>query len=122
MSYVAMRKWIRRGSILLTFLIAVAGVTLPIEAQYTSGTITGHITDQFGQSIVGATVVVRGLTTQSIQTVTTQDSGNYTFPSLVPQPYQVTVSSSGFSQQTAKVTLGITQRVIQDFHLRVGKL
>jgi hypothetical protein len=121
MSCVSKKKWIWRGRALFILLVAIAGITLPMEAQFSTGGITGHVIDQSGQAVVGATVVVQDLTTQAIQTATTQESGNYAFPSLPPRPYQNKVSAPGFSQEVANVTLGITEQLTRDFQLRVGQ-
>jgi hypothetical protein len=72
------------------------------------GTISGKITDQFGNAISGATVWYAGGTT------TTDSGGNYSFANVLVGTYTVTGSASGYqtaSTQNIAVSAGATSTV-----------
>jgi Carboxypeptidase regulatory-like domain len=60
------------------------------------GTLHGIVTDPSGAAVPGASVVVTA--GHSAQTVSTDESGEYTVSGLVPGHYRVHVHSAGFSQ------------------------
>jgi len=67
------------------------------EAQaqdYTSGVITGVVTDENGSPVSGATVTVRSRGQGFTRTTTTSSSGAYRFASLPGGQYDVTVGST----------------------------
>src|SRR5262249_21772638 len=84
-------------------------------------TISGRVLDPSDRPIVGATATLKDLDTQAAQTATTDENGSYTFTALQPHPYQITVSSSGFSETSVNVTVGINQQLTQDIHLQIGQ-
>ena len=65
---------------LLAFIVFAA---LPCFGQ-TFGEITGVVTDPSGALVVGAAVTVSNPATNLTRTATTNNAGNYTFPSLLP--------------------------------------
>lgn len=95
---------------------------LAIDAQFTLGNIRGVVADPSGAPVAGAKVELKDLATQAVQTVATDNTGTYALASLQPRTYRLTVSSAGFAQVAATVTLGISQQLVQDFRLPVGQL
>src|SRR6266852_4051526 len=77
---------------LLAFVIFAA---LPCFGQ-TFGEITGVVTDPAGALVVGAAVTVSNPATNLTRTATTNNAGNYTFPSLLPGVYSVKAEMPGF--------------------------
>jgi protocatechuate 3,4-dioxygenase beta subunit len=60
-----------------------------------TGTLHGMVTDPSGAAIPGASVIVsRG---DFVETVSTDETGQYTFLGLAPGHYRVHVHSAGFS-------------------------
>jgi hypothetical protein len=103
-------------------LLAVLLVSLPAaRGQFTRGGINGRVLDPSGRPVGGATVSLEGLDSQATQIATADRSGTYTFAALQPHPYRVTASTSGFSETTVNVALGISQQLVEDFQLRVGQ-
>lgn len=79
------------------------------QAQITTGTVQGDVTDERGGSVPGATVEAKNLDTDLIRTETTDNDGHFSFPSLTPGRYTLTISKSGFTtivQQNVNVTVG----------------
>ena len=77
--------------------------------------------DATGAAIAGATVTITQLDTGRTATVTTNSSGNYTFPSLVPAHYKVGIQAQGFQGfQESDVLLQANQSLSLDAKLKVG--
>jgi carboxypeptidase family protein len=68
------------------------------QAQKTTGTITGIVSDPTGAVLPGATVKVTNLGTGGSRVSTTNSQGSFTFPELSAGMYSVTVNASGFKQ------------------------
>src|SRR5215831_4519747 len=87
------------------FSLCLAGL-LPGQVE-TSTSIRGLVTDPSGASVPGANVTIRNTATNETRTTTTNDSGFYAFPSVIPGTYDVTVTVSGFKK--AEVTDRVAQ-------------
>src|ERR1700756_2641757 len=89
----------------------------------TFGEITGVVTDPAGGVVVGATVMVTNPQTNLTRTATTNNAGNYTFPSLQPGVYNVKAEMQGFQGEVRNgVELQVQQVARIDFRLRIGSL
>src|SRR5215468_6003491 len=80
-------------------LIVLCALTAPtrLSAQGSStATVTGTVIDQKGATVPGANVELRSLTTNDSRTQTTNDAGLFTFASVPPGGYKVTVTKDGF--------------------------
>ena len=98
---------------------------LPMEfahAQVTTGTIVGTVTDA-GGVVPGAVVTVRNVNRGTTTTFTTDETGNYTAPFLVPGTYAVEVEMQGFKKWVrSDIVLEVNQRARVDAQLEVGTL
>ncbi|HZT28754.1 MAG TPA: TonB-dependent receptor [Bryobacteraceae bacterium] len=90
-------------------------------AQTETGQITGTALDPTGAVIPNAAVTAKGVGTGVVRSVTTGDSGAYTFTNLLPGDYDVSASAPGFTTLQQRVTVTVGGRVGLDFHLEVGK-
>src|SRR5437763_8152501 len=77
-------------------------VALVTASTSTTGKIVGTVTDPSGAVVPKAQITLQNLATNATSTVTSNEAGNFTFPSVTPGPYKITVTSAGF--QTANVT------------------
>ncbi|MPR32554.1 TonB-dependent receptor [Salmonirosea aquatica] len=85
-------------SALFAFVLTFLGAQ--VQAQVTSSSITGRVSDNKGEGLPGATVVATHLPSGSQYGTVTNESGRYTLPSVrVGGPYKVTVSYVGYSEQ-----------------------
>lgn len=75
----------------------VPGMVPAAHAQVTSGSIFGSVTDTTGALIPGATVTVTDPTKGITRTTTSNDSGNFSLPGLLPGTYTVEVTAQGFA-------------------------
>jgi hypothetical protein len=81
------------------------------QAQITSGTVQGDVLDEKGGSVAGATVEAKNLDTNFVQTETSNPDGHFSFLSLAPGHYTLTISKQGFAtvlQQNVNLTVGQT--------------
>lgn len=105
----------------LMFLILLVG-TGALWAQVTTATITGDITDNGGEPLIGATIVALNTATGTQYGTTTNVDGRFTLPNLrVGGPYEVTASYVGYNdekQDGLYLALGQTARL--DFELASG--
>ena len=85
-----------RASLLL--MIALA---LPLGAQ-SFAEITGSVSDATGAVMAGAVVTTTSVATNQVRRTTTNETGNYSLPYLVPGAYDLRVESSGFKAATRK--------------------
>ena len=61
----------------------------------TTGAISGAVTDASGAFVPKAEVQLTNVETNAVQTQSTNDSGGYVFPSVVPGTYRITVKMTG---------------------------
>ncbi len=94
-----------------------------VHAQFDRGQISGFVKDSTGAIVAGAAVtVINEGTGQSIK-VSSNDSGYYQAPNLVPGLYSVTVELAGFKKFTqTKVKLDAASRTSVDANLQVGEV
>jgi hypothetical protein len=81
------------------FLLAVC-IPAQALAQTTSGSISGQVVDSNGGSVPRAVVVLTEQTTGVRQSTTTETSGDFTFPSVLPGIYTIEAQSPGFKKLT----------------------
>lgn len=111
------RDFVHAGRVAMAF----AALALVVFAQSDRGTITGTISDSGGAVIAGATISVRNTQTGAVYETVTTDTGNYTVGQLPVAPYDLTVTSPGFTkyiQQGIRVQVAQILRV--DAMLQVG--
>jgi outer membrane receptor protein involved in Fe transport len=103
--------------IFITLLVLVSA--LPALAQ--QATVQGVVMDSSGASIPAAKITVRNVSTGVVSSAETNTEGFYSIPFLVPGPYEVAATASGFSPQTQtnlRLDVNMTARV--DFRLAPG--
>src|SRR6266702_4216942 len=97
--------------IILLIWIVVAGT---LSAQDDRGNITGTVTDQGGAVIPNAVVTATHLGTNIKHKTTTNESGEFSLPSLAVGDYRVDVETTGFKtaiHQRSTVAAGSTVRL-----------
>jgi hypothetical protein len=86
---------LRLSRVFLSLLVAV----VPVLAQSGLGSITGVVQDSSGGTIAGAAIRLTQTTTQVSRTTAANESGLFTFPSVVAGTYTVTVVRPGFKEK-----------------------
>jgi hypothetical protein len=106
---------------LLALLLAiVVFIQLPAYAQFASGSIGATVTDATGAAVPAAKAVLKNEATGVLRDTTTNNTGYFDFPSILPGTYTVTISAPGLRtvEQTGIVltqgsTLRLTTIVLQ---------
>ncbi|HTU34464.1 MAG TPA: TonB-dependent receptor [Candidatus Acidoferrum sp.] len=88
----------------LFFLVCY--VSFVASGQAGRGSISGTVTDPSGAAVPGAQVVLVNTVTGAVQHTTTNSAGLYSFVSLNPGVYQITVSQTGFAT-TVRNLIGV---------------
>ncbi|MDP9323431.1 MAG: carboxypeptidase-like regulatory domain-containing protein, partial [Acidobacteriota bacterium] len=105
----------------LIFLFALV-FALPAptaQAQTSTGTIEGKVTDQRGAVLPGVNVTLTG--PRGRQTTATDAQGTFRFVGVAPATYGLKVDLTGFvSQEQADVIVGMGKTVLAEFALKVG--
>src|SRR5712692_2924217 len=81
------------------------------QSQSTAGAVQGDVLDEKGGSVAGATVEAKNLSTDFVQTETSNTDGHFAFLSLAPGRYTLTISKAGFAtivQENVNLTVGQT--------------
>ena len=112
----------RRILAFLTFLV-IAFFPGIVQAQVTTATLNGTVTDATGAVIPGAQVLLQNNATGLIRKIATNSVGTYTFDFVPIGTYSVEVSSPGFeSQKHNGVVLGAAEQERIDFALTAGNV
>lgn len=105
---------------MLCVLLLLAGKA---NAQATTGTILGQITDSTGAVIPGAVVTARDEDKGVTFTGRSDGTGNYVILNLTPGSYTVTASHKGFGDSAqSNALLVIDQKLLLNFHLVPGSV
>ncbi len=102
----------------LLFMFVVVINALSVQAQVTTGTITGTVRDASGETLIGASVKATHTATGTVYGVTTNAKGQYTIANVrIGGPYTLVVSFVGYSNASftnLHVALGNPLRVNVD--------
>lgn len=102
-------KLATRTAVVLGFLF-----TQVVLSQSNNALIDGHVTDSQGAVMSGAKVVLVSKDTAASMTFTTDPTGYFTFPNVLPGTYQLRVTATGFTdfgQDNILVRVGYPVRV-----------
>src|SRR5207247_9854108 len=81
------------------------------QADLSSGTIKGTVTEQNKGVVVGATVTAKSTERGTTRTAKTESDGSYVIPALPPGVYEVRIDAQGFEAAvipTVELTVGAT--------------
>ena len=111
------KQLLRLGACLLTVLLLV-----PAAQSQTTAQLSGTVTDNTGAIIPGATVTLQNEASKDNRVVTTNDSGIFSFPALLPATYTLKVTAKGFEgKNLSGIELhGGDQRSVPAFVLAAG--
>jgi hypothetical protein len=101
----------------LTYVLC-AGAFAQVE---TTTSITGNVTDQQGAVFASATVALTNQNTGAQRQTKTSSEGVYSFQSLQPGTYTISVSAIGFKTTTVtNLRVETAQPAQEDLRLEVG--
>lgn len=94
----------------------------PAEAQLTTGSIAGVVSDDSGAAVPGATVEITNAETGVRRVLVTDAGGRYSAPSLGLGAYEVKVSMAGFTPVSRKgITLTAGRNAVVDVGLKLAQ-
>ena len=111
--------------LLLITLAVVASIAFSrsATAQAVYGSIAGTVSDPSGGVLPGVTVTVTSLERKTLDTVVTNETGQYVKERLLPGRYEVKVELSGFKQIVyPDIQVGVDSQTRLDVRLQVGAL
>jgi hypothetical protein len=109
--------------VMLLAVTALALAAVSAGAQILYGSVTGMVKDAQGASVPGATVTIVNKETNLTREGVTGGDGSYTLNNVLPGPYDVKISLTGFREAVrtnVPVTIGQISRI--DMTLEVGAL
>jgi hypothetical protein len=108
------RAWLATAVLFATPLLT--------EAQEARGTLLGRVTDTSDAVIAGAKVETRNLDTGVRFNSTTNSTGDYIFPLLIPGRYSITVENPGFKTYTRTgIIVRVNDQMTINVPLEVGQ-
>ncbi|HEX5081794.1 MAG TPA: carboxypeptidase-like regulatory domain-containing protein [Blastocatellia bacterium] len=112
--------WLNRtlSALSLSLVLLTGGVAL---AQETRSAILGTVKDATGAVVAGATVDVTNTDTNATAKLSTNSSGYFEAPYLLPGVYSITVTAQGFKRYVQQgYTLSVNSRQNVDITLEIG--
>src|SRR5215216_484439 len=107
------------SNFLITTLVLLL-TQIAINAQ-TTGVVSGMVTDPNGAVVSGATVTLKSDETGVDRSAVSNDKGSFTFASVQPGKYTVTVEAKGFKKAVASdVTVQVTKEVELTLAMEIG--
>ena len=109
-------------SLPLFALLVLFSASTPLQAQTDLGALKGHVQDQVGSAITGATVTVRNPSTAFSRTASTDATGNFSFAGIpLTGRYVVSVSAPQFKTvEKSDIQLRAASTATVDFSLDVA--
>jgi hypothetical protein len=106
---------------LFSFCLLLLPILLP--AQSATATIFGTVTDSSGSAVPNTRVTAILISTQTRETVESNERGDYIFPNLRPGAYLIEAAANGFrTSQARDILIEVNQRSRVDVTLQVGEL
>ena len=116
-----MNKNVRTALVLALFACASLLLIAPASAQSVYGSIFGTVTDSTGAAIPGAAITVKDVAKGTVVTATSNASGDYSVPHLIPDVYNLKVEAKGFKTfETQGITVQADTAPRIDPTLEVG--
>ncbi|MCI0389255.1 MAG: carboxypeptidase-like regulatory domain-containing protein [Acidobacteria bacterium] len=117
-----------RYRFLVSLLLSAAFLTLLFSSMVlaqtaTTGAIVGTVTDKSGAVLTRAEVELSNAETNQVIKVVTNDDGNYTFPSVLPGQYNISVTKAGFRKATVTAfKVEVAKSYPLNFGMEVGEV
>jgi outer membrane receptor protein involved in Fe transport len=92
----------------LAALLFAAIPAVLLQAQSSTGSISGTVVDSSGAGVPGASITIRSADTGATRTTTSGTTGTFTFPYLIPGNYSISTELSGFTPvKVANATVSV---------------
>ena len=101
-------------------LLAISAVTAFSQSNYAA--VSGTVRDAQSLPVAHAKLEFKASTTGAVRSVTTNDSGSFYAPALLPDDYQLTTTATGFATVIQSLHLEVGQNLSFDIALKVGQV
>jgi hypothetical protein len=109
----------KRASILVILVCALSAA--PLAAQSIYGTLTGIVSDPTQAVIAGATIRLKDQRSGALRETVTNSEGYYTFASVPPGGYEITIVNPGFeTHNQTGIAIGGGDKLNINVSLKVG--
>src|SRR5215472_7139445 len=107
-----------------TLSLVLCALTLSAASfgQSNFAAVSGTVKDAQSLPVVHATVSFKAMSTGATRSVSTNDSGIFYAPALLPDDYEVTTAAAGFASLAQNLHLEVGQKLALDVSLKVGSL
>src|SRR6185369_6420847 len=113
-----MRKFL---AVFILVLLAAAMAANSAFAQANNGSVSGVVQDSSKALIPGVTITLTNTQTGVVDSRLTNESGAYSFPSVLPGTYKLTGDLTGFRQAVqSAITVGTTAQIRIELVMQVG--
>lgn len=128
MNTISLRRGLLRSTIVGTSAIlalvaapiaSLAAPAVAVAQDFTSGTLTGVVTDTAGSAVAGATVTVTPNGRAQGRTFTTDESGQFRASQIPVGRYTVTIAAQGFETYTDS-SINVTLGSVADYGFTIG--
>lgn len=111
-----------KGMRVVGFALTAVLLSVPMFSQTVTGRILGTITDSTGAAIRGAAVTITDTERGTTRNLSTDDSGAFVAPNLLPGTYKVRAEFKGFKTvERVNITLEVAQDVAINLTLPPGQ-
>src|SRR5258708_36553348 len=101
--------------------LAIFMAQVAIQAQTTTGSLSGTITDPSNAVVPAATVTLVNTATGAERSAVTSSEGTFSFQTLQPGTYTITVEAKGFRKAVARdITVSVSSVAQVTIPLEVG--
>ena len=115
-----LRPWSRVGVLAMLGCLVCPPV---LDAQSTTGTIGGTITDEQNAVVPGAAVTIRNVATNSVRRGVSEKSGLYRLLNVPVGEYELTVEMTGFTKYVRSgITVSLNQDAVVDVQLQAARV
>jgi carboxypeptidase family protein/TonB-dependent receptor-like protein len=106
---------------LFCFLALALGLSVGLQAQEVKGSVRGAVTDQQGQGVAGADVVITEPSTGYSRTSTSETDGEYNFPDLPTGVFTIRATHPGFkTTDEVGIRVNAADSLVFNIRLKVG--
>ena len=100
-------------------LLCVLSIALPSLSQTAATSLRGTVKDPSGALVPGAKITLTDRTNGTAFSAVADSAGNYAFPQLRPAKYTITVTATGFGDQSKVAELLVDQPATINFNLAI---
>src|SRR6476620_2572785 len=112
-----------RSGLYITLAIVMLAIASTAAAQAVYGSVAGIVRDSTGALLPGATVTITSVERNTVDTVTTNDSGVYLKERLLPGTYEIRAELAGFkSAVVPSAQISVDTQTPLNFTLTIGQL